>query len=136
MEKGSEMFKKRLKAHLDAMAAADAAFAAKYADPAKSIDKCADYVIGWVEGQKRCGFADEEIYGQAVHYYDEEDVGDIRHRNCRIVIDEAVELTEDEKAEAKKQAMERVIAQEMARMQKKPAAKKPVQEEMQQPTLF
>lgn len=136
MGKGSEMFKQRIKAHLDAMAAQDAAFAARYANPGKSIDRCADYVIAWVEKQQRCGFDDCEIYGQAVHYYDEENVGNVSHRDCRIVIDEAVELTEDEKADARKQAMERMIANEIERMRKKPTAKKSVPAGTTQPTLF
>jgi len=136
MGKGTDLFKQRLMEHLQGLAATDPVFAEKMANPNKNIDKCADHVISWVEKQQRCGFDDSEIYGQAVHYYDEDDVGSVSHRDCRIVIDEAVELSEEEKADARKQAMERMIAKEMERMQKKTPAKKPVPAEASQPTLF
>lgn len=136
MERATELFKERIRKHLESLAEEDPAFAAKLANPAKSIGECADYVISWVEKQKRCGFADDEIYGQAVHYYDEETVGNVSHSKCRIVINEVVELTDEEKAEAKRQAMERMIADEKARMQRKPSPKKPAAEEVAQPTLF
>jgi hypothetical protein len=136
MERGTELFKQRIKAHLDRMAEADPAFAAKYADPGKSIDGCADHIIAWVERQKRCGFDDDEIYGQAVHYYDEADTGDANHSPCRIVIDEAVALTEEEKEEARKRAMDQLVAEQKARMTRKVTPKPAAPKAEQELTLF
>ena len=130
------MFKQRIKAHLDRLAEGDPVFAARYADPKKSIDGCADHIIAWVERQKRCGFDDDEIYGQAVHYYDEAETGDVSHGDCRIVIDEAVALTEEEKEEARKQAMEQLVAEQKARMTRKAAPKPAAPKVEQELTLF
>lgn len=67
-------FEKTIKAHLDRMAAADARFAAKYRDGGKSVGDCCRYIISEVKKTGRSGFTDDEIYGMAVHFFDEEDV--------------------------------------------------------------
>lgn len=64
-----------IKAYLDNRAATDPLFAASYAKPAKSIDECFRYILG--EARKRGNavcMTDEEVFGLAVHYYDEDDI--------------------------------------------------------------
>ena len=72
--KGTETFKKVIKAYLDKRAAEDELFAKDYAKPNKNIDDCCDFIISEVKKSGRQGFDDDEIYGLAVHYYNEEEV--------------------------------------------------------------
>ena len=52
----------------------DELFAAKYDNPDKNIDDCVTYILNWVQKSGCNGFCDDEIYGQAIHYYEEKDI--------------------------------------------------------------
>lgn len=73
MVKGTETFKKVIKGYLDNRSANDDLFAARYKNSDKSIDECCNYIIEQVKKTGCNGFADEEIFGMAIHYYDEDD---------------------------------------------------------------
>lgn len=99
-------FEKTIKAYLDGMAKKDEAFRAKYEAKLKADDKsitnCCNYICGWVKDQNRQGYTDDEIYGQALHYYDEADVKvNGSQDQCKVVVNHAVALTEAEKKQAK-----------------------------------
>lgn len=139
MEKATEQFQRTLSAMLEAEAVKDPLFAESLKKEGKSIDECCDYIIGQVKDSGCCGFADCEILSMAKHYYDEDDLGKIQKEQCRVVVNHTVELTEDEKADAKREAMERLIEQEKKRMSEKPKKQpKPAQqaEVPQQGSLF
>lgn len=102
-------FQETIKAYLDRRAQEDALFAEHYAREGKSIEKCCNYIIN--QARKKGGSAvcmpDDEVYGLAVHYYDE----DIPADECKPVRGSRpavpkVELTEEEKAAAKEEALE------------------------------
>lgn len=120
---GTEFFQKRIKEYLDSKAANDAAFAEKYANEEKSIEECCDFIIGEVKKTNRIGFDDAEIYGLAIHYYDEEECKPNGKHSCRIVCDVAPVLTEEEKAklaeEAKAEYKQSVIRQMQAEEREK-----------------
>ena len=85
--KATEEFKRNIKAHLDQMAKEDELFASSYAKPHKSLDECVNYILNEVKKSGCNGFADDEIYGMAVHhcvysngYYDP-----ARHKNSLIL---------------------------------------------------
>lgn len=71
----------RLKAYLDSRAEADKEFAKRYADPGKSLEECWRYICQEVQKRMSEGLKtdkgtmlvvdDEEVFGMAVHYYDE-----------------------------------------------------------------
>lgn len=66
-----------IKQYLDNRAATDELFAAKYNNPKKSIQECCSYITGEAYARAEGGTAvisDEEVYGWAVHYYDEENI--------------------------------------------------------------
>lgn len=132
-------FEKTIKAYLDDMAEKDEAFRAKYeakmkADN-KSITNCCNYICGWASDQKRQGYTDEEIYGQALHYYDEADVKVNGSQNtCTVVVNHAVALTDAEKKKAKAAAM-KSYEQEQKAKQKASRQKKAVKAATQ-PTLM
>lgn len=134
--KGTEQFQKTIKAYLDDRALIDAMFAESYAKPNKSIEECCNFIFTQVQKSGCCGFADDEIYGMAVHYYDEDNLGEIKAIQGQVVVNHKVELTAQEIEEARKEAKERVVSEEIARLRKpqpKPVQKK---EEVEAPTLF
>lgn len=67
--------KNAIKAYLDKRAQEDTLFAASYAKENKNIDECFDYIIGEVRKKGNAVYmSDEEVFGMAVHYYDEDDI--------------------------------------------------------------
>ena len=70
-------FKTIIKNHLDKMAQQDFAFAERYNDEKKSLDKCIQYITSQAKKQAKGGCAaieDAVVYGWAVHYYMEDSV--------------------------------------------------------------
>ena len=131
--KGTRAFQDTLERYLNGMAERDRLFAEKYADPSKSLEECVDYVISEVQKSGMNGFADEEIFSMAVHYF-VEDVKEVPHTDCTVVVNHQVELTAEEIEEMRQMAKERVLADEMARLRnagKRQVAAKPQQEEEQ-----
>lgn len=131
MKKGTENFTKVIKEYLDNYAAADEQFAAKYASPDKNIEDCIQFILGTVKESGVSGFTDDEVYGMALHYYDEENI-EIKERfdKATVVVNHKVEL---EIAAARKQAIDQLAAEVKAKMQKKPTAKTT---EQKQQSLF
>ncbi len=79
-------FESVIKRYLDERAASDTQFAAAYVRPGKNITSCCNYIISEVRKSGRTAFANEEIYGLAVHYYDEAGLGEVASApKCRIV---------------------------------------------------
>lgn len=107
-EKKNEV-KAAIKAHLDALAQKDPLFAAVYAKPGKNMDECFDYILGEVRKEGMAVYkSDQEVYGMAVHYYEEDDL-----KVSKIPKDERVRtaapvapLSEEEKAKIKQEAAE------------------------------
>lgn len=118
----SDYTRKNIKEYLDAFAERDEAFALSYENPQKSIEECCDYICTQVQKSGSVFFHDDEIYGMAVHYYQEQNLGEIAKGltdRCNIVTNHAVELTEEEKAEAKQRAVEELVAAEKRKIQEK-----------------
>ena len=67
--------KQVIQSYLEERAKSDPLFVTSYTKPNKNIDECYDYIIG--EAKKRGGsvvcMSDDEVFGLAVHYYDEDD---------------------------------------------------------------
>lgn len=130
-------FEKAIKAYLDKRAAEDPQFAQSYAKEKKSIEECCDFIIGEAS-KKRNGNAavmtDEEVYGLAVHYYDEDDIKVNRNHGGTEVRPPhngaTYEPTEEDKENAKKAALKRL---EDEAFQKLHAPKKKKTEEAEQP---
>ncbi|EFR35404.1 hypothetical protein HMPREF9294_0931 [Porphyromonas asaccharolytica PR426713P-I] len=58
----------------------DPLFAPNLQKPHKNIEECILYILSEVQKSGCNGFADEEIYSMAVHYYDEDDVEEDKER--------------------------------------------------------
>ena len=70
-------FVEAIKSYLDRRAEEDKMFAESYANPKKNIIECCDFIVSRVKRQNRTAMTDDEVYGLAVHYYDEADPGRI-----------------------------------------------------------
>lgn len=76
--KASNPFKNAIKAYLDKRAAEDELFAVTYQKENKNLDECCNYVMQCAKKGGCNAYADEEVFGWAVHYYDEDDIKNIK----------------------------------------------------------
>ena len=131
---GTDLFQKRIKDYLDRRAFTDPEFAEKYANPKKSVKECCDFICGEVSKSKQNGWDDDEIFGMAVHYYDEENITIAENDVQRVVTNEHIDLTEEEKEEARKQAIAAYQKEVVEGMKRKPTPK-PKEEKKEEPQL-
>lgn len=103
-------FEQAIKSYLDSRAKEDTLFAKTYAKPHKSIEECCRYIIQEVKKTGRQGFADEEIFGMAIHYYDEDSIKvEGKTPQCKVVHNQKTDKTF---SESKPKAQEPVKIQE------------------------
>lgn len=72
--KTTDNFKKVIQNHLEQLAVNDSLFAETLKKKNKNIDDCITYILNQVKASGCSGFADDEIFEMAVHYYDEDDI--------------------------------------------------------------
>lgn len=131
----TQEFQKTIKAHLDNLAGFDDNFAQKYAKEGKSIEECCNYILSSVQKSGCNGFIDDEIFGMAVHYYEEDDLGEIKAGKGTVVVNHKVELTEEDKAKAKADAIEAVKQEEIRKLKEKEKKEKERVEKKRQEAL-
>ena len=103
------------------------------------IDVYKRQILNYVKKSGCNGFTDGEIFGQAVHYYDENEIEVGKPMNCQVVVNHVVELTAEEKAEARQNAVRKYQEEELRKLQnrhKPRTANKASAQEVQQPNLF
>ena len=123
--KGTEQFTAVIKNYLDDRAKNDELFAKRYANPKKNIEECISYILFTVKESGRNGFADDEIYGMAVHYYDEDNIKvDKAAHTGSVVVNHTIELTEEEKDQARAAAIEAYKEAEMKKMRERAEAER------------
>ena len=105
--KATDYFKQTIQSYLQRRAQEDELFALRYANPKKNIDDCITFIFNYVKQSGCNGFADDEIYSLALHYYDEDDIDIGKPLKCNVVVNHTIVLTEEEKAEARRQAMQK-----------------------------
>ena len=135
--KSTEHFKNTIKAYLDKRASEDTLFAVAYAKGNKNIDDCITYIFNTVQKSGCNGFTDDEVYSMAVHYYDEDNIEVGKNVDCRVVVNHTVELTDEEKQQARQEAIQKVHNEAYTKMKqplRKPQAKQPTAN--YQPNLF
>ena len=137
--KGTDHFKRTIQMYLEQRAEEDVLFAKKYRNPAKNIDECVTHILNYVQKSGCSGFTDGEIFGQAIHYYEENEIEVGKPMNCQVVVNHVVELTAEEKAEARQDAVRRYQEEELRKLQnrhKPRTATKATAQEVPQPNLF
>ena len=136
--KATEHFKQTIKTYLDERAKNDELFAVSYAKENKNMDNCVTFILNQVKRSKCMGLTDEEVYSLAVHFFDEDDIEIGNPIACNVIVNHTVELTEEEKAQARQEALKEYQAEQLRKMQKrtnKPKTPK-AQPEITTPSLF
>lgn len=134
--KTSDAFKRTIEAKLQEMAAADELFATNLQKEGKNIDDCITFILNSVKKSECNGFTDDEIFGMAAHYYDEDNIDIGNPMTCHVVVNHIPELTEEEIQQAKDEAKKQVFSSELERLRKKSTSSKPESTETKQSTLF
>lgn len=126
-----KQFIEEVKALLEKVAQTDETFAAKFNAKCEaeqgSIEKCCGYIVSEVQRKYKTGnsavLTKDEVFGMAMHYYDENLQG-VPTASCHVVVAKE-ELTEEEKERLRKEAREEaeraVKAEEHARIAKEKA---------------
>ena len=115
--KGTDHFKTAIQNHLNGLAAKDELFAETLKKPDKNIDDCITYILNQVKSSGCNGFADEEIFGMAVHYYDEDDINVGKPITGTVVVNhsttkkpkEKVDIVENPKEVTKPSKQQKVV---------------------------
>lgn len=135
--KGTEHFTRAIAEYLNNRATTDPLFAPNLMKLNKSIEECVTYILNQVQTSGCNGFEDDEIYSMAVHYYDEDEIEVGKEITCRVAVNHIVELTEEEKAEARQEAIKQYQREELAKIQSRNARpQKKETAEVAQPSLF
>lgn len=124
MAQGTDYFKLTIQNYLDARAREDELFAPRYANPKKNIDDCCTFIINQVRQSGCNGFADEEDI----------DIG--KPVSCKVVVNHTVELTEEEKAEARRNAIRKAESEAYAKLAKAKSKPKKIEDNKLMPSLF
>ena len=145
--KGTEHFTRTIAEYLNQRAMADPLFAPNLMKPNKNIEECITYILNEVQKSGCNGFDDddellrawlEKIFSMAVHYYDEDDIEVGKAVSCQVAVNHVVELTEEEKAEARQEAIKQYQREELAKLQSRNARVKKTENvaTQVQPSLF
>lgn len=114
--KSTEHFKNTIEVYLRDRAETDTLFAVAFDKPNKSMDDCITYILNYVKASGCIGFSDEEIYSLAIHFWDEDDINIGSLISCNIVVNHAIELTEEEKQQARQNAIKKLEEEEYAKI--------------------
>lgn len=137
----NKTFKEAIKSYLDERARTDELFAKSYAKENKNLDECCSYIMGEARklGNAVC-ISDNEVFGMAVHYYDEDDIKVNKlpagTRAATYTSPKPVSLTEEDKQKAREEAIKRLTEEQYVLLKKKPSRAKKDTTEVQQMSLF
>lgn len=134
--------KEAIHSYLDGRAKVDELFAIAYKKKNKSIDECCTYIMG--EAKKRGNavcMSDDEVFGLAVHYYDEDNIkinklpANVK-TSASVPEAKPVKLTEEDEKRAREEAIKRLTEEQYVLLKKKPSRSKKEVTEVQQMSLF
>ena len=132
--KTTDHFKRTIQNYLEKRAETDTLFAPVYAKTHKNINDCITFILNSVKKSKCNGFTDDEVYSMALHYYDEDNINIGNPVACQVVVNHTVQLTDEEKEQARRDAVKRVHDEAYNRI--KQPVKKAKAVVNQQPSLF
>lgn len=135
--KTTDHFRRTIQAYLGKRAASDELFAVSFQKPHKNINDCITYILNTVQKSGCNGFTDDEVFSMAVHYYDEESIEIGKEINCKVVVNHTVELTQEEREQAKVDALKRIENEAYAKIKQQSQRATPKKHEPQpQASLF
>ncbi len=121
--KTTDHFKRTIETYLAERAYTDELFAVSFNNPDKNMDDCITYILHYVKQSGICGFSDEEIHSLAVHYFDEPTIEIGKPIDCNVIVNHTIELTSEEKEQARQNALKRAeneIYERMTKVRKRP----------------
>lgn len=101
---------------------AEPMFAIKMANPLKSMEGAVNYLCSQIQKSGMCCVDDTTVMNILVHYFDENEIEDCGKVNCNIVVSKP-ELSEEDKAELKEQAMEQYKQEQLREIRRQSAPK-------------
>lgn len=114
--KATNHFTRTILTYLVQRAQTDNLFAKIFAKENKNIDDCVTYILNQVQKSGSNGFADDEVYSMAVHYYDEDEIEVGKPKQGKIVVNHVVVLTEEEKEQARKDAIQKAMNESYSKL--------------------
>jgi hypothetical protein len=135
--KGTEHFKEIIQNYLEQRKAEDALFREKAERINRPIDDIITAILNYVQKSGCCGYSDEEIYGLATHFAEEETIEIGKPIQGQVVVNHHIDLTEEEKAEQRANALKRYQEEEYRKLQQRNSKPKAVKPQTQaEPSLF
>ena len=136
--KPSENFKKVIQTFLESKTKQDLVLTQRYNSPSKNLDECVNYILQKVKESGCNGFTDNEVFGMALHYYDEDKLDPITElKDTRVIVNHVVELSEEDKQVAHQIAMNKAVDKHYGKITSQPQAKdKKVAVQAEQASLF
>lgn len=135
--KGTKHFTETIKAYLDERAKTDELFSERRKVTNRSIDDIVQYILNTVKASGCNGLTDEEVYGMAVHAAEEPTLDIGKPITCDVIVNHQVVLTEEEKAEARQEALRAYQAEQMRKLQQRQSKPKAtVTATQNSPSLF
>ena len=134
--KGTEHFTRTIAEYLNQRAMTDPLFAPNLMKPNKNIEDCVTYILNEVKKSGCNGFDDDEIYSMAVHFFDEDNIDIGKPLDCHVAVNHVVQLTDEEKAEARRKAIEQYQREQLAKMHSHNERTKKAENKVVQPSLF
>ena len=134
--KGTEHFTRTIAEYLNQRASTDPLFAPNLMKPNKNIEDCITYILNEVKKSGCNGFDDDEIYSMAVHFFDEDNIDIGKPLDCHVAVNHVVQLTDEEKAEARRQAIEQYQREQLTKMRSHSERTKKTENKVVQPSLF
>lgn len=102
---------------------ADPALAIKLANPKKTLEGAVYYLCNEIKKSGLCVVDDQTVLSILLHFYDEDSIEDVGTPiNCNIVVSKP-ELSEEDKAELKEQAMEQYKQEQLREIRRQSAPK-------------
>ena len=104
MGKENQSFKQVIQSYLEQRAKRDSLFATSFAKQSKNIYECCNYIIGEAKkrGDNAVFMSDDEVFGLAVHYYDEDNIKVSKQTNYKVSTGNAKKEAATEQPETKK----------------------------------
>ena len=96
---------------------AEPTFAIKMANPNKSMEGAINYLCSQIQKSGLCCVDDTTVMNILVHYFDENEIEEGGKVNCNIVVSKP-ELSEEDKAELKEQAMEQFKQEQLRELRR------------------
>lgn len=121
--KTTPAFKNTIREYLEKRGSKDPLFARIITKPGKNMDDCITYILNTVKSSGCNGFTDDEVYNMAIHYFDEDNINIGGKIECQVVVNHKVELTAEEKEEARKRAIDELVAETKKKLRTNPNKK-------------